>query len=71
MQCLYLQEEREKRLETMFETTDDTREDGLQQGTEVGGKKSQETLSAADSIIEALDMAESEIERMTQHKVEL
>ena len=63
------QEEREKRLETLFEATDDGRDDGPQQGTEVGGKHTQESVSAADSIIEALDMAESELDRLQLHKV--
>ncbi|KAG0623863.1 hypothetical protein M758_3G207300 [Ceratodon purpureus] len=64
----FIEEEREKRLETMFEATDNTRDDGLDQGVEVGSKKTQETLTAADSIIEAVDMADSEIERLRLHK---
>lgn len=62
------QEEREKRLETMFEATDN-RDDAQDQAVEVGSKKTQETLTAADSIIEAVDMADSEIERLRLHKV--
>ncbi|XP_024364353.1 uncharacterized protein [Physcomitrium patens] len=64
----FIEEEREKRLETMFEATDNTRDDGVDQGVEVGSKRTQETLSAADSIIEAVDMADSEIERLRVHK---
>ncbi len=65
-----MQEEREKRLESMFEAVqDDSKDESLQQTTEVGAKRTQESLTAADSIIEALDMAEEEIERMRLHKV--
>jgi U3 small nucleolar RNA-associated protein 12 len=66
-----MQEEREKRLESMFEAVqDDSKDESLQQTTEVGAKRTQESLTAADSIIEALDMAEEEIERMRLHKTE-
>lgn len=53
----------------MFEAVDNTRDEGPDQGVEVGSKRTQETLSAADSIIEAVDMADSEIERLRLHKV--
>lgn len=53
----------------MFEATDNTRDEGIDQGVEVGSKRTQETLTAADSIIEAVDMADSEIERLRLHKV--
>jgi U3 small nucleolar RNA-associated protein 12 len=66
----FIEEEREKRLESMFEAVqDDSKDESLQQTTEVGAKRTQESLTAADSIIEALDMAEEEIERMRLHKV--
>jgi U3 small nucleolar RNA-associated protein 12 len=65
----FIEEEREKRLESMFEAVqDDSKDESLQQTTEVGAKHTQESLTAADSIIEALDMAEEEIERMRLHK---
>lgn len=37
----------------------------------LAGKKSQETLSATDSIIEALDLAEAELKRIAEHEVSL
>jgi len=53
----------------MFEATDNNRDEGPDLGVEVGSKRTQETLSAADSIIEAVEMADSEIERLRLHKV--
>jgi len=53
----------------MFEATDNNRDEGPELGVEVGSKRTQETLTAADSIIEAVDMADSEIERLRLHKV--
>lgn len=35
----------------------------------VAGKKTQDTISAVDSIMEALEMAESEATRISAHKV--
>lgn len=74
----HLQEEKEKRLEEMFESAfDDTNEsrhapqEEIPEGGAVGlaGKKTQETLTATDLIIDALDMAEAEAKRLDQHKV--
>ncbi|KAJ7550174.1 hypothetical protein O6H91_07G086600 [Diphasiastrum complanatum] len=75
----FIEEEREKRLETLFEAgLDDahsgmhmSKEDFPEEGTVgVAGKKTQESITAADSIIEALDMAEAEKNRLSMHKVE-
>ncbi|XP_039138064.1 LOW QUALITY PROTEIN: WD repeat-containing protein 3 [Dioscorea cayenensis subsp. rotundata] len=72
----FIEEEREKRLEQMFESDMDysndryaPREDLPEEGS-VGlpGKKTQETLTAADSILEAIDIAEEELKRIEQHK---
>lgn len=72
------QEEKEKRLEEMFEADlDNTMEDRYASKEELpeegavalAGKKTQETLDATDSIIEALDMAEVEVKRITEHEV--
>lgn len=35
----------------------------------LAGKKTQETLTATDMIIEALDIAEEELERIAKHEV--
>lgn len=35
----------------------------------LAGKKSKETLSATDSIIDALDIAEAELTRIAEHEV--
>lgn len=35
----------------------------------LAGKKTQETLSASDSIVEALDLAEAEMKRMAEYEV--
>lgn len=46
------------------------REDLPEEGSVgVPGKKTQETLTAADSILEAIDIAEEELKRIEQHKV--
>lgn len=79
MCCLNLQEEKEKRLEEMFEADlDNTLENRYAFKEEVpeegavalAGKKTQETLTATDSIIEALDMAEAELKRIADHEVQ-
>lgn len=75
-----MQEEKEKRLEDMFESDLDNaletryapREEFPEEGAvAVAGKKTQETLTATDSIIEALDIAEEELERIGRHEVYL
>ncbi|CDP15296.1 unnamed protein product [Coffea canephora] len=76
----FIEEEKEKRLEEMFESDIDNPfenryapkeelpEDGA---TAIAGKKTQETLTATDSIIDALDMAEAELKRITEHEEEI
>lgn len=73
-----LQEEKEKRLEEMFESDIDNafenkygpKEELPEEGVvALAGKKSQETLTATDAIIEALDMANAELKRIAEHEV--
>lgn len=73
-----MQEEKEKRLEEMFESDLDNTLDNRYAPKEelpeegavaLAGKKTQETLTATDSIIEALDMAEAELKRISEHEV--
>lgn len=76
----FIEEEREKRLDSMFESgLDDTtdgqfgfREDVPEEGA-VGfaGKKTQETVTATDSILEALDTADAENDRLQQYEEEM
>jgi len=75
---LELQEEKEKRLEEMFESDIDNvfenkygpKEEIPEEGAvALEGKKTQETLTATDSIIEALDMAVAELKRIAEHQV--
>ncbi|XP_073009438.1 uncharacterized protein [Typha latifolia] len=75
----FIEEEREKRLEEMLESDiDDSTENRyapkevIPEEGAVGmpGKKSQETLTATDVVIDALDTAEEEIKRIDQHKEE-
>uniref|UniRef100_A0A0D6R1B9 Small-subunit processome Utp12 domain-containing protein n=2 Tax=Araucaria cunninghamii TaxID=56994 RepID=A0A0D6R1B9_ARACU len=73
----FIEEEREKRLENMFDSGLDDTADGpfalkeeIPEEGAVGlpGKKTQETVDKTDSIIEALDTAEAEIQRLRQHE---
>ncbi|TXG58421.1 hypothetical protein EZV62_016250 [Acer yangbiense] len=75
----FIEEEKEKRLEEMFESDLDNafesrhapKEELPEEGAvALAGKKTQETITATDSIIEALDMAEEELERLAQHEEE-
>lgn len=75
---LNLQEEKEKRLEEMFESDLDnafenryaTKEEVPEEGAvALAGKKTQETLTATDLIIDALDLAEVELKRIAEHEV--
>ncbi|KAK9124103.1 hypothetical protein Sjap_013705 [Stephania japonica] len=75
----FIEEEKEKRLDEMFEADLDNsfenryamKEELPEEGAVgLAGKKTQETLTAADSIIDALDMAEEELRRIAQHKEE-
>ncbi|KAI3880040.1 hypothetical protein MKX03_003861 [Papaver bracteatum] len=75
----FIEEEKEKRLDEMFEADVDNSfesryalkaevpEDGV---VGVAGKKTKETLTATDTIIDALDIAEVELQRMDEHKAE-
>ncbi|XXG49713.1 hypothetical protein AAC387_Pa02g3814 [Persea americana] len=73
----FIEEEKERRLEEMFETAFDEstesrhapKEELPEEGVVgLAGKKTQETLTATDLIIDALDMAEAEMKRLDQHK---
>ncbi|XP_031280863.1 WD repeat-containing protein 3 [Pistacia vera] len=75
----FIEEEKEKRLEEMFESDLDTaienryapKEEIPEEGAvALAGKKTQETLTASDLIIEALDIAEEELDRIAQHEEE-
>lgn len=75
-----MQEEKEKRLEEMFEADIDStfessyapKEQLPEEGAvAVAGKKTQETLSATDLIIDALDLADVELKRIAEHEVDL
>lgn len=75
---MMLQEEKEKRLEQMFESDLDNafenryapKEELPETGVvALAGKKTQETLSATDTIIDALDIAEDELKRISEHSV--
>ncbi|XP_043700893.1 WD repeat-containing protein 3 [Telopea speciosissima] len=75
----FIEEEKEKRLEEMFEADVDSSFESRHALREVlpeegavglAGKKTRETLTATDLIIDALDMAEEELKRMAQHKVD-
>jgi U3 small nucleolar RNA-associated protein 12 len=75
----FLEEEKEKRLEDMFEADlDNTLENRYAPKEELpeegavalAGKKTKETLSATDSIIEALDVADAELKRYAEYEEE-
>ncbi|KAI3822541.1 hypothetical protein L1987_10132 [Smallanthus sonchifolius] len=75
----FLEEEKEKRLEEMFEADLDNslenrylpQQELPEEGAvAIAGKKTQETLTATDSIIEALDIAAEELKRMAEHEEE-
>ncbi|KAF7818660.1 WD repeat-containing protein 3 [Senna tora] len=75
----FIEEEKEKRLEEMFEADIDnafenkyaSKEEIPEEGAvAVAGKKTQETLTATDLIIERLDIAEAEKKRITEHREE-
>lgn len=73
-----MQEEQEKRVEETFEADLDSamdhkygQKDGAPDEGSVGvpGRKTKETVTAADAIIDALDTAEEEVKRLDQHQV--
>uniref|UniRef100_A0A2N9HX64 Small-subunit processome Utp12 domain-containing protein n=1 Tax=Fagus sylvatica TaxID=28930 RepID=A0A2N9HX64_FAGSY len=75
----FIEEEKEKRLEEMFESDLDNafenryvpKEEVPEEGAvALAGKKTQETVTATDSIIDALDVAEVELKRIAEHQEE-
>ncbi|KAJ6331299.1 hypothetical protein OIU76_009806 [Salix suchowensis] len=75
----FIEEEKEKRLEEMFEADIENafenkhvpREELPEEGAvALAGKKTQETLTATDLIIDALDVAEVELQRIAEHQEE-
>ena len=67
-----LEEELESELDNAFENRYVPKEEVPEEGAvALAGKKSKETLSATDVIIDALDIAEAELKRKTQHEVHL
>ncbi|CAJ2650069.1 unnamed protein product [Trifolium pratense] len=75
----FIEEEKEKRLEEMFDGDLDNayenkyvpKEEIPEEGAvAVAGKKTQETLTATDLIIERLDIAENEKKRIAEHQEE-
>ncbi|KAH6762287.1 transducin family protein / WD-40 repeat family protein [Perilla frutescens var. hirtella] len=75
----FIEEEKEKRLEEMFESDIDNpfeskyapKEELPEEGAvALAGKKTGETVTAADSIMEALDIAEEELKRIEEHEME-
>ncbi|KAM7464297.1 hypothetical protein LguiA_032418 [Lonicera macranthoides] len=73
----FIEEEKEKRLEEMFESDLDNalenryapKEELPEEGAvALAGKKTQETLTATDSIIESLDIAEAELKRFAEYE---
>ncbi|KAL8216943.1 hypothetical protein R6Q57_023780 [Mikania cordata] len=75
----FLEEEKEKRLEEMFEADLDNslenkylpqQEIPDEGAVAIAGKKTQETLTATDSIIEALDIAAEELKRIAENEEE-
>ncbi|CAN0926194.1 WD repeat-containing protein 3 [Linum grandiflorum] len=75
----FIEEEKEKRLEEIFEAEQENpfenrsvpKEEVPEEGAVgVAGKKTQESLTATDVIVEALDMAEDELSRIAEHEEE-
>ncbi|XVF55558.1 hypothetical protein PTKIN_Ptkin06aG0045500 [Pterospermum kingtungense] len=75
----FIEEEKEKRLEEMFEADIENafedrhipKEELPEEGAvALAGKKTQETLTATDSVIDALDVAEVELKHLAEHEEE-
>ena len=65
-----LEEELENELDNAFENRYAPKEEVPEEGAvALAGKKSKETLSATDTVIDALDMAEVELTRIADHEV--
>ncbi|KAL5546056.1 hypothetical protein UlMin_005743 [Ulmus minor] len=66
-----LEEELENELDNAFENRYAPKEEVPEEGAvALAGKKSKETLSATDTVIDALDMAEVELTRIAEHEEE-
>lgn len=60
----------ESDIDNAFEDRHAPKEELPEQGaTALAGKKTHETLTATDSIIDALDMADAELKRIAEHEV--
>lgn len=60
----------ESDLDNAFENKYAPKEELPEEGAvALAGRKTQETLSATDSIIDALDIAENELKRISEHEV--
>ncbi|OMO73721.1 hypothetical protein COLO4_26906 [Corchorus olitorius] len=75
----FIEEEKEKRFEEMFEADNNNalenryapKEELPEEGAvALAGKETQQTLSGTDSIIDALDVAEVELKRIAEHEEE-
>lgn len=74
----FVEEEKEKRLETLFEADlEDKRVEKVADGDAAGegavaaaGRKTLESLSAADTIVDALDMAANETQKLREFQAE-
>ncbi|GMH28749.1 hypothetical protein Nepgr_030592 [Nepenthes gracilis] len=75
----FIEEEKEKRLEEMFEADLDgalesryaPKEELPEEGAvAVAGKKTRETLTASDLILDALDLADAEMKQISEHEEE-
>jgi len=68
----FLEEEREKRLESLFEADLEKQEQRsaleAEEGSRVAGERTLETLSSSDRILEALEMAANETKRAAERK---
>jgi len=70
----FVEEEREKRLESLFEADLETQEQKLAASSGAGGEsgvageRTLESISATDRIVEALEMSENEAKRVAEHE---
>ena len=78
-EAFFLEEEKEKRLETMFDSVLDEDDDieklnaawDAEGQSRSAGRKSQQSVSAADAAIDALDIAAHELDRLRDHARQL
>lgn len=67
-----MEQELETDLDNAFENKYAPKEEVPEEGAvALAGKKSKETLSATDTIIDALDIAEVELKRIAEYEVHL